>query len=242
MTENQDISSDRTEPGDALKTGTSPADPSAAESARPSPSDSSAPKSKFKRMLAAINAFLDTLDEEEPESPPPPEKPLKETVHDFIDRCRSREKRIEMLKEFGEWCWTMFFRGTVFFFLFVLTIWATIWALDFIENHRIKFYPSDAVVNYLTAEHESLEAAALKLTPPSGKNDNIQPESFDAKCIEVVRPIKIYGNEYGVYLMTGKGWYNGEHGIFIARDNENMPPDLNWGLIEGRIYTYAIYD
>ena len=42
--------------------------------------------------------------------------------------------------------------------------------------------------------------------------------------------------------MTSKGWYNGEHGIFIAKDEENMPPDLNWGLIEGRIYTYAIYD
>ena len=42
--------------------------------------------------------------------------------------------------------------------------------------------------------------------------------------------------------MTGKDWYNGEHGIFIVRDENNMPPDLNWGLIEGRIYTYAIYD
>ena len=241
MTENQDISSDRTEPGDALKAVASPADSSAAESARSSPSDSSAPKSIFRRMLDAVNAFLD-YEEEEPESPLPPEKPLKETVRDFIDRCRGREKRIELLKEFGEWCWTMFFRSTVFFFLFVLTIWATIWALDFTENHRVKFYPSDDVVNYLTAEHESLEAAALKLTPPSGKDDNIQTESFDAKCIEVVKPIKIYGNEYGIYLMTSKGWYNGEHGIFIAKDNENMPPDLNWGLIEGRIYTYAIYD
>ena len=41
--------------------------------------------------------------------------------------------------------------------------------------------------------------------------------------------------------MTSKDWYNGEHGIFIAKDEENMP-EINWGLIEGRIYTYAIYD
>ena len=136
----------------------------------------------------------------------------------------------------------MFFRGMVFFFLFVLTIWGTIWALDFSENHRIKFYPPDEVVDYLTAEHESLEASAYQITPLTGKTDNIPFEQFNAKCIETVKPIKIYADEYGVYLMTSKGWYNGEHGIFIAKDEENMPPDINWGLIEGRIYTYAIYD
>ena len=54
--------------------------------------------------------------------------------------------------------------------------------------------------------------------------------------------IRIYSDEYGIYLTTSKGWYNGEHGIFIAKDEEKMPPDINWGLIEGRIYTYAIYD
>jgi hypothetical protein len=35
---------------------------------------------------------------------------------------------------------------------------------------------------------------------------------------------------------------NVEHGIFIAREEENMPPDRNWGRMEERIYTYAIYD
>ena len=147
-----------------------------------------------------------------------------------------------MLKEFGEWSWTMFFRGTVFFFLFVLTIWGTIWALDFSENHRIKFYPPDEIVDYLTAEHESLEAVAYQLTPSAGKKDNIPLDRFDSKCIETVKPIKIYADEYGIYLMTSKGWYNGEHGIFIAKDEEKMPPDINWGLIKERIYTYAIYD
>ena len=202
----------------------------------------SVPQSKFKNVLNALNAFLNSLDEEEePEPPPPPEKPLKESIHEFIERWRDQEKRKVMLKEFGEWSWTVFFRGTVFFFLFVLTIWGTIWALDFSEKHRIKFYPPDEVVEYLTAEHESLEAAAYQITPATGKKDNIPPEQFNSKCIETVKPIKIYADEYGVYLMTSKGWYNGEHGIFIAKDEENMP-DINWGLIEGRIYTYTICD
>ena len=204
-------------------------------------SGSTVPHSRFKRMLASVNAFLDSPDEEE-EPSPPPEKPLKESIQEFIERCRNREKRIAMLKEFGEWSWTMFFRGTVFFFLFVLTIWATIWALDFSENHRIKFYPPDEVVDYLTAEHESLETEAYQIVQASGKKDNIPFYRFDAKLIETVKPVRIYSDEYGLYLMTSKGWYNGEHGIFIAKDEENMPPDINWGLIEGRIYTYAIYD
>ena len=212
------------------------------ETTQPS-ANAAAPKSKWKRMWAAVNAFLESLDEEEePEPPPPPEKPLKESIRDFIDRCRDREKRKMMLKEFGEWSWTMFFRGTVFFFLFVLTIWATIWALDFSETHRTKFYPPDEIVDYLTAEHESLEALAGEMTPLVGRNDNVPLESFDRKCVETVKPIRIYSDQYGLYLMTSKDWYNGEHGIFIAKDEENMPPDINWGLIEGRIYTYAIYD
>ena len=200
------------------------------------------PQSKVKKMLAAVNAFLNSLDEEEPEPPPQPEKPLKESIQEFIERCRDREKRIAMLKEFGEWSWTMFFRGTVFCFLFVLTIWATIWALDFSEKHRIKFFPPDEVVEYLTEEHESLENAAYQIMQAPGKKDNIPFYRFDAKIIANIKPARIYCDEYGVYFMTSKGWYNGEHGIFIAKDEENMPPDLNWGLIEGRIYTYAIYD
>ena len=202
----------------------------------------SVPQSKFKKVLNALNAFLDSLDEEEPEPPPPPEKPLKESIQEFIERWRDQEKRKEMLKEFGIWARRLVICGTVYLVLFGLTIWGTIWALDFSENHRIKFYPPDEVVAYLTAEHESLEAAAYQITPATGKKDNIPPEHFNAKCIETVKPIRIYADEYGVYLMTSKGWYNGEHGIFIAKDEEQMPPDINWGLIEGRIYTYTIYD
>ena len=197
-------------------------------------------QSGFRKLLAWVNAFLDSLDEE-PEPPPPPEKPLKESVREFLECCRAPEKRIALLKAFGEWCWTMFFRGAVFVFLFILTIWGTIWALDFSENHRIKFYPPDEVVDYLTAEHESLEAAADRMTPSVGRDDNVPFDRFDKKFIETVRPVKIYSDEYGVYFMTSKDWYNGEHGIFITKDEENMP-EINWGLIEGRIYTYAIYD
>ena len=203
----------------------------------------SVPQSKFKKMLATLKAFFDSLDEEEePEPPPPPEKPLKESIQEFMERCRDIKKRKAMLKEFGGWCWIMLFRGTVFFFLFVLTIWGTIWALDFSEDHRIKFYPPDEVVEYLTSEHEALEVLACQMTPLTGKDDTIPFERFEPKLIEVVKPLKIYSDEYGIYLMTSKDWYNGEHGIFIAKDEGNMPSDINWGLIEGRIYTYAIYD
>jgi hypothetical protein len=208
--------------------------------------DSAIPETKFKKGFkkgwAALGAFLESLDEEAPEPSPPPEKPLKESIQEFIGRCRNQEKRKAMLKDFGEWGLTMFFRGTVYLFLFILTIWGTIWALDFNGNHRIKFYPPDEVVDYLTAEHESLEAAAYQITPSAGKQDNIPLERFNSKCIETVKPIRIYADKYGIYLMTSKGWYNGEHGIFIAKDKGKMPPDINWGLIEGRIYTYAIYD
>ena len=200
-------------------------------------------KSGFKKGWAAVGIFLESLDEEEePEPPPPPPPPLKESIQDFIERCRDHEKRKVMLKESGEWTLTMFFRGTVIFFLFILSIWGTIWALDFSDNHRIRFYPPEEIVDYLTAEHESLEAAANQIMSSAGKQDDIPPERFNAKCIETVKPIRIYADEYGIYLMTSKGWYNGEHGIFIAKDEEKMPPDINWGLIEGRIYSYAIYD
>ena len=201
-----------------------------------------ATQSKFKRLLASVNAILEPLDEERQEPSPPPEKPLRESVRDFIERCRDRGKRPAMLKESGKWCWTVFSRGMVFFFLFMLTILGTVWALDCSNMHSIKFFPPDEVVNYLTAEHETLEEAACRMTPSAGREDDIPFDRFDARCIETVRPVRIYSDEYGVYLMTSKDWYNGEHGIFIAKDAEDMPPGLNWGLIEGRIYTYTIYD
>jgi hypothetical protein len=200
------------------------------------------PRSKLKKILAAVNTFLDSLDEEEPGQPPLPEKPLKESIQEFIERCRDREKRKAMLKAFREWTWTMFLRGTVCLFLFVLSTWGTIRVLDLSKNYSIKFFPPDKVVEYLTAEHENLETAAYRLTPLVGKDDDIPFDRFDATFIATVKPVRIHSDEYGVYFMTSKDWYNGERGIFIAKDEDNMPPDLNWGLIEGRIYTYVSYD
>lgn len=135
-----------------------------------------------------------------------------------------------------------FFHGAVFCSVIVLTICFMILALNYSENHRIKFYPPDEVMDYLSAEHESLEALACEMPRTDGKKTDLPLDSFDAKCVGIVKPLKIYGDEYGVYLMTGKDWCNGEHGIFIAKDAENMPADLNWGLIAGRIYTYALYN
>jgi len=214
------------------------------EGKEPEPaSDPAVPQSKLKQLLTSVNAFLKSLDKEEESEPPiPPEKPLKETVRELMDRCRDREKRHEMLKEFGEWSWTMILRGTMLLLLLAVTIWSTIWALNYSDTHRIKFFPPEEVMEYLSAEHENLENAASQLMPLVGKDDDIPPDRFDAKFIETVKPLRIFGDEYGIYFMTCKDWYNGEHGIFIVKDAEHMPPDLNWGLIEGRIYTYAIYD
>jgi len=242
MTEKQDIPSERTEPGNALKNGASPARMAddKTEDVRTETKKSSVPKSKIGRMSDAIKAFLKREDGDVPE--PPRETPLMETVRDFVGRCRDREKRAGMLKEIRACGPTMLFHGAVYLILFALTVWAAAWALNYNEKHRIDFFPPDEVTDYLSSEHEALEAVALKLTPSSGRNDSIPSESFDAKCIEIVKPLMIYGDEYGIYLVTGKDRYNGEHGIFFAKDTDNMPPDLNWGLIEGRIYTYAIYD
>ena len=207
---------------------------------KPSGTDASADASpsKFKKMLSAVNSFLDSLNEAEPEPPPPPERSMKESIQDFFERCRDREKCRVMLKEFGG----LLCRGMMFLLLLALMAWGTVWALDFNDNHHVKFYPPNEVVDYLAAEHEALETTAYRMMPLTGKDDNIPFSSFDAKLIEMVRPIRIHSDEYGIYFMTSKDWYNGEHGIFIAKEEENMPPDLNWGLIEGRIYAYAICD
>ena len=90
-------------------------------------------------------------------------------------------------------------------------------------------------------EHEALEAVACGMTTMAGKNDDIPLEQFGEKCVELLHPVKAYSDEYGVYLMTSKDWYSGEHGIFIARDNNNLPPKLSWGLIKGRIYAYTFF-
>ena len=199
-------------------------------------------KSRLLRLWKSINEFLDKMDDVVVEPEPVPEKPLKETVRDFLDCWHDPKKRREMLKEFGEKVRIMVFHGIVYLILFVLTVFSTIKALDYSENHRVKFFPPDETVEYLTKEHEALEARARPLTTLIGKLEDIPFDKFDPKTIEMVKPLKIYSDEYALYFMTSKDWYNGEHGIFIVRDEDNMPPTVNWGLIEGKIYTYAFYD
>ena len=111
--------------------------------------------------------------------------------------------------------------------------------MDYVKTHTGTFYPDREIMNYLFAEHGYLEAVADRI---SGKQDNIPADLFDARSLEVIKPVRIYSDEYGVYLMTRDSWYGGEHGIFIAKDAENMREDFNWGVIAGRVFTYAIVD
>lgn len=177
----------------------------------------------FKRMLTSVNAFLDSMDEEEPD--PPQGKPYGKSDRDF-----------------SGWCRTVFLRVAVFSLLFALAVGVTIFALGFGEKNRIPFFPPDGVMEYLTVEHENLEAEADRMMSQTDNHGDIPFERFDAKLVETVKPLRIYCNGYGICFLTSKDWCNGEHGVFIAKDTKNMPPDMNWGLIEGRIYTYVIYN
>lgn len=204
------------------------------------PSD--VPKKGLRKCWAGFNAFLDALDglENEPEAP---RKPLKERIRDFNERFHSPEDRKNMLSAFWDFCWTAFFRCTVAVFLFVVTMLGVIRVMDYFEAHHVKFYPTDKqVVSYLVREHESLEAVACEMTTMAGKDENIPVERFGNEFVETIKPVGAYSDAYGVYIITSKDWYSGEHGIFIARDNNNMPPMLSWGLIEGRIYAYTYFD
>ena len=165
---------------------------------------------------------------------------MNKTFFLFHARSGDRDQQIEMLKNLGNRVWSLFFRCTVLFFLFTLTVYIILRSLDSSVEHRIKFYPPDDVMNYLAAEHKSLEEIACRITPQSGTRKDIPFESFHAELIQAVKPVKIRGDEYGIYLITTNSWYHGgEYGIFIAKDEKRMPPDMNWGLIEGRIFAYA---
>jgi len=199
----------------------------------PAPPEKDVPDSKLKQRWTEFNAFLDSL-----EDPPEPEqqKTTEETVCDFFRRCGDGNERAKMLKAGGDFCWNAVFIAVLLVFLFAVTMLGTIWTLDYVREHRVSFYPARDMVEYLAAAHESLEAAADAV--PAGKE--ISSDQFEAELIEKLKPVKIYGDEYGVYLTTSDGWYAGEHGIFIARDAEKMPPKLSWGLIRGRVFTYAL--
>lgn len=181
--------------------------------------------SKLKRCWMRFNAFLDSLEQEDE---PVPESGLTEGKQSKCKACFS-------------WFQSAAFDIVVIVFLFIATMAVTTWTLSFIEEQRGRFYPDADVVKCLAAEHETLEAAASELAA-SGKKADIPIDSFDRKFVEMLKPVRIYSDEYGVYIVTRSNWYAGEHGVFIANDNNNMPPKLNWGVIEGRVFAYGLFD
>ena len=193
----------------------------------PSPEQDGASGSKLKKAWAKFNAFLDSLDESDP-------GPSEE-------RCVPGEPAQHggLLKKAGNVCWEIVFHGAIVVFLFVLAIFGTIKTLDFVNSRHVPFYPSDEIRQYLASEHEALEAVVDGMPMGMARNDSIPADTFGEQCAALLKPVRIYSDDYGVYLMTSKNWYVGENGIFIARDKDNMPDDMSWGLIEGRIFTYA---
>ena len=227
-----------------------------AEQAERSPA---APQSMPKKLWGYLNAFLNYVDEEVPAPQPDPAAPQSTTkklwgnFNAFLDSLEGADPEPEdgqtlpgdgkksggALKKAGGFCWEIVFHGTILVFLFALAIFATIKALDFVNERHVPFYPSAEVMRYLTAEHESLEAVADSLPTGKDRSDRIPPDKFGEQCAGILKPIRIYSDEYGVYLVTAKSLYTGENGIFIAKDKDNMPDDVSWGLIEGRVFTYA---
>ena len=191
-----------------------------------SPEKADASGSRRKSKWAQFNALLDSL--EEPESEP--------SVQSLPD---NPAKRGSLLKKTGSFCWEIVFHSAIVVFLFVFTMFATVKTLDYVNSRHVPFYPSDEVRQYLSSEHEALEAVVDGLPLGKDRNDNIPADSFGEQCAAILKPVRIYSDDYGVYLMTSKNWYVGENGIFIARDKDNMPDDMSWGLIEGRVYAYA---
>ena len=189
-----------------------------------------APRSRLKRNWAKFNAFLDSL--EETSSEPPEEK--TDVPGDPADRGG-------LLKKTGSVCWEIVFHGAIVVFLFVLAVFGTVKALDYVNARHVPFYPSVEARQYLAAEHEALEAVAGRISGGKDRGDDIPADTFGERCAALLKPVRIYSDDYGVYLVTSKSWYSGENGVFIARDRDNMPDDMSWGLIEGRIFAYAFY-
>jgi hypothetical protein len=215
---------------------------------------SGAPQPKPKKLWSSVLAFLNYLAEDVPDETrkdgASAEKPRKKksafnAFLDFLEKPVTEPSDPSahggLLKKTGNICWEIILHGTVVVFLFALAIFCTVKALDFVHERHVPLYPSDEVRQYLAAEHESLEAVADALPVGKDRGDNIPLDRFGETCAGIVRPVKIYSDEYGVYLMTSKSWYVGENGVFIARDKDRMPDDMSWGLIEGRIFAYAFF-
>ncbi len=207
------------------------------------PKKSGAPESALKKCLNRINAFLDFLEEGGKE--PKRRKTFGETLRGIREDCRSGAGRVRLLKSVGGFCWTVFYLGTILVFLFAAALLGTAKTVEYVAKHRVSFYPTSEVMQLVVSHREALEDAADRIAAKQGGTMPIAPKSFfDVELIDTLKPIAvdIYADEYGVYLVSSRDSYAGEHGIFIAYDAEKMPPELNWGLIEGRVFTYAIFD
>jgi hypothetical protein len=200
-------------------------------------------ESALKKCLNRTNAFLDFLEEGVKE--PRRRKTFGETLRGIREDCRSGAGRVRLLKSAGGFCWTVFYLGTILVFLFAAALLGTAKTLEYVAAHRVSFYPAPEVVHQIVLHREALEDVADRIAAKQGGTMPIAPKSFfDVELLDMLKPIAVdlYTDEYGVYLVTSRDRYAGEHGIFIAFDAEKMPPLLNWGLIEGRIFTYALFD
>ena len=202
-------------------------------------------ESVLKRCWAHFNAFLDFLEEGVKE--PKPKKTFGEMLRGIREDCRSGAGRVKLLKSVGGFCWRVVYLGTILVFLFAAALLGTAKTLEYVAAHRVSFYPTSEVMQLVVSHREALEDAADSIAAAERKGGrwSIPPKGFfDVELLETFEPVAvdIYTDEYGVYLVTSRDSYAGEHGIFIAYDAEKMPPELNWGLIEGRVFTYAIFD
>lgn len=250
MNSHQNMPQENAECGEVTKTDPQTTEAACETAGTETPSGGMKPK--LKRLWGYIVFFLKYLNEEVPAAPGTQKK--KSAFNAFLDSLEesgqepseavsggNRKESGRLLKKTGNICWEIILHGTVVVFLFVLAIFGTIKAMDFVRERHVPLYPSEAARQYLRAEHESLEAVADALPAGKDRNDDIPLDRFGEQCAGIVKPVRIYSDEYGVYLMTSKSWYVGENGVFIARDKGKMPDDMSWALIEGRIFAYAFY-
>lgn len=198
--------------------------------------------SSFDSLIQFIKQNFVVPDGMRIEQSPEQEGCLYQTLLNLRKYRHDQEKRAKIQKDLGRLCLAKVFHGFVYLLILGLSVYFAAWALDYDEKYRIKFYPPDETIALLSHEHEKLEACASLLITKAGQRNDIPFNTFDSKFIETIKPIKIFSDEYAVYFMTSKDWYNGEHGILIVKDVDNMPPNVDWGLIEGKVFTYAIYE
>ena len=201
-------------------------------------------ESALKKCWGRFNAFLDFLEEGVKE--PKPKKTFGETLRGFREDCRSGAGRVRLLKSAGGFCWRVVYLGTILVFLFAAALLGTVKTMEYVAEHRVSFYPAPEVEQQIVLHREALEDVADRIAASWGGSWRpSDPKGFfDVELLDTFEPIMVdsYTDEYGVYLVTSRDRYSGEHGIFIPYDAEKMPPRLNWGLIEGRVFTYAIFD